>query len=416
MFPSQAGDVQQSTPARKEASSTHNALPNRIKNVFDLDDKSKYDISKVVKESNSPFVTTPPARCRPVKRVPEEADDTFQTSPFHFSGAKKRRLFSHDDLNNNYLGPEIRNTDAIDAHQEELLAVPAAVKSIIDYAKQFGLPAQEVWEEARNFLLSYAIEKIEKEIHQVDEEPGFNYRENSVGLSYVLPSESRQKDCPEYLPLPPITIRPKLKEMQLDPKDILLEESVFSLLQGETTLSVLPSCEDSLMKTYLLYPEERLQIVDNCNGTVKWSVSIPQFLSFVSEKAFLCLHYTAEKNGEDSFAIKCIESNPTGILKSNIQITLTMKKGVAGTAGMKAEARSLSEKGIMDILSTDDLEVVFDRYKERRSRQSDCDKEFSLDDNFPEKLFSAEKRLSLSTHSCRIEMFVDRKLWKQMNW
>ena len=264
--------------------------------------------------------------------------------------------------------------------------------------------------------MSYAVEKIEKQISQENEEPGFNYRENSVGLSYVLPSESTQQDCPEYSPLPPITIRPKLKEIHLPPKDTLLEESTFSLLQGKTTLSVIPSCEDSLMKTYLLYPERRLRIVDDCNGAVKCSVSIPEFLSCISEKSFLCLHYTAESNGEDSFVIEGIESNPTGILKSNIQITLTMKKGVAGTSGMKAEARSLSEKGITDILSTDDLEVVFDRYKDGRSRQNDCDKELLLDDNFPEKILSAEKRLSLSTHSCRIEMFVDRKLWKEMSW
>lgn len=250
----------------------------------------------------------------------------------------------------------------------------------------------------------------------MDEEPGFNYRENSVGLSYVLPTESRQQDCLDYSPLPPITIRPKLKEIQSHHKDNLLEESISSLLQGETTLSVIPSCEDSLMKTYLLYPEKRLQIVDDCNGTVKWSVSIPQFLSCTSEKTFLCLHYTAERNGEDSFVIKCTEPNPAGILKSNVQITLTMKKGVAGTAGMKAEARSFSEKGILDILSTDDLEVVLDRYREGRSRQLDCDKESPYDEDFPEKLLSAEKRLPLSTHSCRIEMFVDRNLWKEMNW
>lgn len=274
----------------------------------------------------------------------------------------------------------------------------------------------QVWEESRNFLFSYALERIEKEINQVDEEPGFNYRENSVGLSYVLPSESRQQDCLDYSPLPPITIRPKLKEIQLHPKDTLLEESIFSLLQGETTLSVVPSCEDSLMKTYLLYPEKRLQIVDDCNGTVKWRVRIPQFLSCISEKSFLCLHYTAEINDEDSIVIKCTESNPVGILKSNVQITLTMKKGVAGTAGMKAEARSFGEKGIFDILCTDDLEFVLDRYKEGRSRQTDCDKESSFDEDLLEKHLSAEKRLPLSTHSCRIEMFVDRKLWKEMKW
>jgi len=144
MLLSQDADVQQATLAGKEASSPHNAGPNRGKNVFDLDDKSKYDISMVIKESISPSVTTPPARCRPVKRVPEEADDTFQKSPFHFSGAKKRRLFGHSDLRNVNLGGIRRNEYETDGHQEQLLAVPAAVKYIIDYAKQYGMPAQEV--------------------------------------------------------------------------------------------------------------------------------------------------------------------------------------------------------------------------------------------------------------------------------
>jgi hypothetical protein len=144
MMPSQARVVQQRTPAGEVASTPHNAQPNSIKNVFDLDDKSKDDISRAIKDSNSPFVTTPPARCRPVKRVPEEADDTFETSPFHLSAAKKRRLFGHDDLKKDLLRSVAKNTDEVDVYQKQVPAVPGAVKSIIDYAKQSGFPVQEV--------------------------------------------------------------------------------------------------------------------------------------------------------------------------------------------------------------------------------------------------------------------------------
>lgn len=145
MMPGQARVVQQSTPTGELASSPHNARPNLIKNVFDLDDKIKDDISRAIKDSNSPFVTTPPARCRPVKRVPEEADGTFETSPFHLSAAKRRRLFGQDDLKKDNLRSDLRNTDEVDVYQKQQVpVVPAAVKSILDYAQQSGFPAQEV--------------------------------------------------------------------------------------------------------------------------------------------------------------------------------------------------------------------------------------------------------------------------------
>lgn len=241
-------------------------------------------------------------------------------------------------------------------------------------------------------------------------------RPNVVGISYIIPSESKQKGCAEYPVLPPLTIRPHFDPGESGNDGAEFSNNLGCLISGKTLMSSFHASDETLMKKYLLYPEQRKSILEGHASVVRNSNSLEDVLSSLSDRMFLCLHFLLEQDASKSYCIRSLSmDDESGLEHSNLQVTITVKKGVGGTFTMKNEAKEADESGLLSLILGENPVKLVKLYKEQDMKLSQ-DQDSAMDEKVAEeRLVPAEKKLGLSTSSCRIEMFLDRNLWSSMN-
>lgn len=264
----------------------------------------------------------------------------------------------------------------------------------------------------RRYALAMLLERITMETESVKhEQPGYVHRESSVGISYVIPSESEQIGCESYDRLPPVTIRPLLGTRDgLEEKyDCLLEDCAKVLETADTLTAFFPTCEESTVKRYLLYPKDRFQIIQE-NGAIKSrGKGLKSYFSNVGDKGFLCFHYQIEQGKQ--CRLRTLPVKEDSLLVSNVQVAVTLKRGVGGTAGMKSEARLLDNGALLSLVLGEDPDFILKYHKDlnRIKQVEDLNEDNPIStENRP---IPAEKKMSLATLSCRLDLNVSKELW-----
>eukprot|EP00889_Picochlorum_renovo_P003571 jgi/Picre1/30601/NNA_005962.t1 len=295
-------------------------------------------------------------------------------------------------------------------------SVPLLLKLVAQVSEADGLSVQQVWEDVRRYAQVTLLERITKETEAVKEEqPGYVHRESSVGISYVIPSESEQIGCESYDRLPPVTIRPLLRTRDgLEEKyGCLLEDCAKVLETADTVTAFFPTCEESTVKRYLLYPEDRLQIIQENGAIMSRGKGLKSYFSNVGDKGFLCFHYQIEQGKQ--CRLHTLPHKEDSLLVSNIQMAVTLKRGVGGTAGMKSEARLLDNGALLSLVLGEDPDSLLkyhqDLNRAKHGEDLNDDDQISTE-NRP---IPAEKKMSLATLSCRLDLNVSKELWAALD-
>lgn len=185
----------------------------------------------------------------------------------------------------------------------------------------------------------------------------------TAGVSYVLPTESRQVGADGLAPLPHLVIQPP-GLVELPESHPTVAALLHTLTCASTTAGILPLMNDNAMKTYLLDPVGRLALLKAQGGhTHLVKCSLADVGSLLADRQFLCLHYrcVAAENGPLQLA-PCTEELPLAtadgsgaapgsqIERSDVQIGMLVRKAVGGTCPLKAVAARLEEAGVLDAL------------------------------------------------------------------
>ena len=268
----------------------------------------------------------------------------------------------------------------------------------------------------RRYAQDLLLERITKETESVmHEQPGYVHRESSVGISYVIPSESEQIGCESYDKLPPITIRPLLGTRDgLEEKyGCQLQDCAKVLATADTLTVFFPTCEESTVKRYLLCPEDRLQMIQENGASMSCGKGLKSYFSNVGDKGFLCFHYHIEQGKQCQ--IHSLPVTEKSLLLSNIQATVTFKRGVGGTAGMKSEARLLDDGAFLSLVLGEDPDSLLKYHKDinliKQSEDINDTEQVSVEN----KPIPAEKKMSLVTLSCRLDLNVSKQLWATLD-
>lgn len=238
------------------------------------------------------------------------------------------------------------------------------------------------------------------------EPPGFFFKESSVGLSYIIPSESRQEGCDGYERLPPITIRPKVQNLKDSQDNAIVQQFVDIFKFGKTATASFMAYDDSVCKEYLLSPNQRQEIIESTKCLLSFETAIEGLSKHAGEKGFVCFHYdlTRDKNGQ--LVLDILPKSEQSIQRSNVQLAIIFKKGVGGTSGMKSEARLLDKNGVLGLLLGEDPKSLLQYYKALDSIEGSQSRVLEEINIIP-----AEKKMALNTLCCRVDLFLDRSLW-----
>jgi hypothetical protein len=241
-------------------------------------------------------------------------------------------------------------------------------------------------------------------------DPGFLFRESSVGLSYIIPSESKQEGCEGYERLPPITIRPivqSTKQLQ----DVSAIKKYAKIFQSGKTMAVsFLNYDEHASKEYLLFPSRRMEFVEANKGQLSFESAFDGLLEHAVEKGFVCFHYQLKRDRSGHLFLDAIPESKFSIENSNIQLAISMKRGVGGTSGMKAESRLLDKGGMLGLLLGEDPQSLLDYYNELNTAEGDTTK-IQISDVVSQSLIPAEKKMALTTLCCRVDLYLDRTSW-----
>lgn len=270
--------------------------------------------------------------------------------------------------------------------------------------------ALQVWNDARIFALSACTDFLKSSIQMEEDVPGFVRRDNVVGISYIVPSESVQEGCKSYDPLPHLTIRPSMDFFADNCNESLVEDNLEVLMSQNNLVSRVETLDDMTMKTYLSDPSSRNEILKNHQGTMLIS-NLAGIIDELSDKGFACIHFVLEEK-KPFIRIASLVSEDNVLFKANVHVVLTLKKGVGGTSGMKSEVKKFESTGLLNLMLGDDPQNLLDYYKNVDLRLENGQE--GLGEPNDNQLLPGLRRLALSTSSCRIEMFIDREKWKNI--
>ena len=329
--------------------------------------------------------------------------------------------------------------DAVDGHLEPVTApiperslslttnLPSLLKSVASLAEGGGIPIQTVWQDVRGYAQKQLLERL---VRMADgygggKLPGFVYRAGSVGMCYVKPTESEQRGCPSYDRLPPITIRPIVDP--ISPASGALDSPAtgrFSqqLMSGKTATSVIPSIsgEEHVIKRYLLKPKKRHRILQLHQGCLMAGEDLSALFRKAGDKGFVCFHYKLDRDaGSGGLVLSGLSKGKASLAASNAQLVITVKRGVGGTAGMKSEARLLDKGALLGLLLGEDPESLLKYYAALSKIEDDPSelRNLSVEDEelLEDKPVVAEKKLSLHSLCCRVDLNLERELWTTLS-
>jgi len=302
--------------------------------------------------------------------------------------------------------------------------LPALLKSVASLAEGGRIPIQTAWQDIRGYAQKQLLERLVGMADGFGDKklPGFVYKPGSVGMCYVKPTESTQHGCPLYERLPPITIRPildptsQLSGLADSPATARFSEQ---LMSGKTVASVIPgiSGEEHVIKRYLLTPKKRQRILQLHQGCLMAGEDLNALFRKAGDKGFVCFHYKLDRgpDGAGDLVLSGLSKGKASLAASNAQMVVTVKRGVGGTAGMKSEARLLDKGALLGLILGEDPESLLKYYAALSKIEDDPSavRNLSVEDEelLEDKPLVAEKKLSLHSLCCRIDLFLDRELW-----
>lgn len=306
--------------------------------------------------------------------------------------------------------------------------LPALLKSVASLAEGGRISIQTAWHDVRGYAQKQLLERL---INMADgfggkKLPGFVYKAGSVGMCYVKPSESEQRGCPTYDRLPPVTIRPIVDPISSLPGLVdSLATIRFSeqLMSGKTVTSVIPSLsgEEHVIKRYLLKPKKRHRILQLHQGCLMAGQDLNALFRKAGDKGFVCFHYKLDRGTGEAgeLVLSGLPKGKASLAASNAQLVVTLKRGVGGTAGMKSEARLLDKDALLGLLLGEDPESLLKYYAALSKVEDDPSvlRNLSLEDEelLEDKPVVAEKKLSLHSLCCRVDLYLDRRLWTALS-
>ena len=188
----------------------------------------------------------------------------------------------------------------------------------------------------------------------------------TAGISYVIPTESRQHNVPGFPVLPHLTIRPPgLRELR---DSAAADATLRTLRDARVAGACLPLRDENTMKRYLLRPGERADILAAAGGRVAEVGGAEGLEPLLADKSFVCLHYwmdprtgavhpcaaaAADAGSEAAAAGAEGRTRAYSIRESNLQVGVMVRKGVGGTCPLRAAARQLSRSGLLGALLDD---------------------------------------------------------------
>jgi hypothetical protein len=218
------------------------------------------------------------------------------------------------------------------------------------------------------------------------------------GVSYVVASESRQKDVEnKYAPLGHLVYQgtysiPLISEDSIIQKIYKLIEK--ELMNKPLLVTYFETHEEDEMKEYLLFKEKRLKIAKN----ILIIQSLDDIWKFSKDRHFLCIHLLLDEiQGIRNYTQKELEnlSNKSLLSKSDIQIGIIFRKA---TSGIKSVLK-LYKNGGLDI----------EKHKTTFNLANITP--LSNIDETIEKLSGT----NMPTLSMRIELYVGENQWKESN-
>ena len=232
-----------------------------------------------------------------------------------------------------------------------------------------------------------------------------------MGVSYVVPSESLQVGCESYEPLPPVTIRPN---HDISHHEYAIKENLKTLEEADTLTAVFPVCDEHFAKEYLLSSDRRRCMINSHHGKLIFGGKLRNLLDKAADKSFLCWHYRLEKNQDGDCMLLPVQEGDLSLQRSDIQLAITVRKGVGGTAGMKTEARNLDKGALLGLLLGEDPQSLLKYYSAMNKLENDLNKVVK-EEEIEDKPIPAEKKMALVTLCCRVDMYIGRQILGQMD-
>ena len=305
--------------------------------------------------------------------------------------------------------------------------LPSLLKSVASLAGSRGIPIQSVWQDVRGYaqeqLLQRLIEMTER--YENKKSPGFVYKGGSVGMCYLKPTESAQRGCASYERLPPVTIRPILDSISSasDSNSQATQRFSEQLMSGKTATSVIPSLssDENVIKRYLLKPKKRHRILQLHQGSLMAGEDLSKLFRKAGDKGFICFHFKLDRDqsGTGDLLLTALPKSKASLVASNAQLVITVKRGVGGTAGMKREARLLDKGALLGLILGEDPESLLKYYAALSKIENDPSgsNDMLVEDEelLEDKPVAAEKKLSLHSLCCRVDLYLDQKMWATLS-
>lgn len=308
--------------------------------------------------------------------------------------------------------------------QQQLLHSPPAVpfgpshlgpdlnpvqRAVLAHATSSGQDPAETWRSARKIAAYYTAKQL---LTALEAGPGpppscaGPLPKPTAGVSYVVPSESKQKDVPGQEPLPHMVYRPPPPPglSELSPSTPEVGAALQILLHSQTTVVTMPLRDENIMKSYLLEHASRAERVKTAGGQLQKVAGACDVAPLLRDKSFVCLHYRLEtSSNSDGTAIlrvvPCISTSgssdsqvkeennseaepgeitapqaealgqeaqkPNGaqhgcdfaeiLATSNLQLGIMIRKGVGGTYPLRTAAKRLHGHGLLGVLMDEAL-------------------------------------------------------------
>jgi len=269
----------------------------------------------------------------------------------------------------------------------------------------------QVWDRVRSYAQWKLYQRLKIYAEGFAEPPGFVYKDTSVGVSYVVPSESLQVGCESYEPLPPVTIRPNC---DISHREYTIKGNLKTLEEADTLASVFPVCDEQIAKEYLLSSDDRRGMIDSHNGKLIFGGKLRNLLDEAFDKSFLCWHYCLERTEDGGCVLLPVQDDDLSLRQSDVQLAITIRKGVGGTAGMKSEARNLDKGALLGLLLGEDPHSLLKYYSAINKLENDSNKVLK-EEEIEDSPIPAEKKMALVTLCCRVDMYISRQIWGQLD-
>ena len=284
-------------------------------------------------------------------------------------------------------------------------------RAVVEYATASSQDPAQVWHSARKIAAHYTAKQLLTAL-EAGPPPQPNVAvpalKQTAGVSYIVPTESKQLDVSGQEFLPHMVYRPPFPSglTELPETAPEVSEALQVLLHSPTTAVSMPLRDENVMKNYLLEHAKRAEKVQLARGTCEKVSGACDVASLLHDRSFLCLHYRLEST-ENKLGIQtlrvvpCLTSEKTTEAKdqsgdrapmevestntaelaelkapevsgnraptleashlssvladSNLQLGIMVRKGVGGTYPLRTAAKKVHSYGLLGALMDEAL-------------------------------------------------------------